>query len=71
MEQEFQVFHDYNRLVRRGLTKPLTHGCGTEFVLALGEEDRPVLKCFSCGTLTLPGLTMYSDIKSVVKEHFT
>jgi len=67
---EWETFHLYNRLVRRGLTKPLTHSCGEEFTLTLGEDDRPALKCFMCGTTTYPGLNMYSDIRAVVKEHF-
>ena len=67
---EWQTFHLYNRLVRRGLTKPLAHSCDTEFVLRLGEEDKPVLVCYLCNTTTHPGLKMYSDIRAVVKEHF-
>lgn len=67
---DFQTFHKYNRLVRRGLTKPLTHSCGTEFVLTIGDEDQPALKCFTCGTTTYPGLRMFGDIQAVVKEHF-
>lgn len=68
--QDFQTYHLYNRLVRRGLTKPLTHSCGTEFVLIMGEEDKPALKCYGCSTTTYPGLSMFSDILAVVKEHF-
>lgn len=73
---EFQTFHNYNRLVRRGLVKPLTHSCGTEFVLIIRDDHspnpnpQPALKCFACGTLTLPGTKMYSDILAVVQEHF-
>lgn len=69
MEQDFQTYHNYNRLVRRGLTKPLTHSCGGAYTLTIGDEDRPALKCFSCGTTTYPGLNMFSDIRAVVKEH--
>lgn len=67
---EFQTFHNYNRLVRRGYTKPLVHSCGDEFTLIIGDEDKPALKCFACNTITYPGLRMYSDILAVVKEHF-
>lgn len=67
---DYQTFHKYNRLVRRGLTKPLTHSCGQEFVLAIGDDEKPVLKCYGCSTTTYPGLTMFSDIRAVVKEHF-
>lgn len=67
---DFQTLHKYNRLVRRGVTKPLLHSCGNEFALTLGDEDKPALKCFMCGTTTYPGLNWYSDILAVVKEHF-
>lgn len=66
---DFQLFHNYNRLVRRGITKPLIHSCGNEFTLSIGEGDNAVLRCFSCNTTTYPGLNMLSDIKAVVKEH--
>lgn len=67
---DFQIFHNYNRLVRRGLAKPLEHSCGGQYVLAMGEKDLPVLKCYSCNTTTLPGTKMYGDIKAVVEEWF-
>jgi len=67
---DFHTFHLYNRLARRRLVKPLTHSCGNEFLLTIGKDDAPVLKCVHCNTLTFPGLKMYSDIEAVVKEHF-
>lgn len=68
---DFQVFHKYNRLVRRGACKPLTcRHCGNELTLRVGTDDEPELMCFFCNVLTKPGLKMYSDIRSVVKEHF-
>lgn len=68
---EFQTFHNYNRLVRRGIVKPLAcPHCENEFALSIGEDDEPVLKCFFCGTLTLPGLDMYNRVRAVVTEHF-
>lgn len=66
----FSLFHAYNRLVRRGVTKPLMHSCGTEYVLTIGDADEPVLRCFSCNTRTYPGLNMVGNIRAVVKEHF-
>ena len=68
---DFQVFHDYNRLADRGVTKPLTcQHCDTKLTLTLGEEDKPVLKCFGCGTTTYPGLKLYDQLRSVVKEFY-
>lgn len=69
---EFDVFHAYNRLVRRGLVDPLTcPNDGKELALMgkrLMETDSvydytPALKCFYCGTLTEPGLALYNRIK--------
>jgi len=68
---DFQVFHKYNRLVRRGMVKPLAcQHCGTEYVLTIGDEDKPALRCFGCSVVVYPGLRMYEDIVAVVKEHF-
>lgn len=68
---DFQTFHRYNRLVRRGLVKPLAHSCGEPFTLAIGEDESPVLKCYSCNTTTYPGTKMFADIQAVVQEWFT
>lgn len=66
---DFKVFHDYRRLVRRGLAKPLTcRHCGNELTLMIGKKDEPVLKCFFCNILVKPGLGMYNDLRAVVKE---
>lgn len=68
---DIQVFHRYNALVRRGAAKPLTcNSCDYTYVLRATEDGEPVLQCFSCGALVQPGLNMYTDIKSVVKEFF-
>lgn len=68
---DYQTFHKYNRLVRRGLTKPLCcPHCDNEFTLRLGKEDKPELQCFNCNTLTLPGKNLYDRVRSVVREHF-
>lgn len=66
---EFQTFHRYNRLVRRGLAQPILCNCGQEPVLKVGRFDEPVLECFFCGMLTVPGQAMYDDLLAVVKEH--
>lgn len=67
----FQVFHDYNRLVRRGLVPPLTCGhCGTEYAIRLGVDDQPELQCFMCDSRTRPGQAYYDKVVSVVNKHF-
>lgn len=68
---DFQTFHKYNRLVRRGVAKPLAcQHCDTELTLMMGEDDKPALRCFGCGVIVYPGLNMYRDVRAVVKEHF-
>lgn len=68
---DFQTFHRYNRLVRRGVTKPLAcQHCDRPMTLRLGEEDKPVLYCAYCNVTVLPGLKMFEDINAVVKEWF-
>lgn len=65
---DFQIFHRYNKLVRRGVAKPLTHHCGQEYTIMNGSGE-PVLRCWYCNTLTEPGKTLYDGIVAVVKEH--
>lgn len=68
---EFQVFHDYNRLARRGQVPPLTCShCGSEYTVRLGPGNEPILQCFMCLTLTKPGLDLYDYLVDKVKEHF-
>lgn len=68
---DFQTFHQYNKLVRRGYVKPLACPiCETEYVLRVSVDDDPVLQCFSCNTLTQPGIRLWDQVRAVVKEHF-
>ena len=69
---DFQVFHDYNKLVRRGLAEPLRcSACGAEPVLGIdarSKEIQPLFKCYHCGALTSPGLNVYDACRDKVKE---
>lgn len=68
---DIQVFHQYYRLVRRGLVKPLACShCKNEYTLRATEDGDPVLQCNWCASLVQPGLAMYTDILAVTKEHF-
>ena len=68
---DIHTFHKYNRLVRRGLAKPLRcPHCTNEFILGADPEGKPQLSCYYCNTLTLPGKNMYDNIRAVVSEHF-
>lgn len=68
---EFQVFHKYNRLVRRGLAEPLL--CPNDdnrLVVAIGEDDEPMLHCYFCDTNIKPGLRLYERIRAIVSEYY-
>lgn len=68
---DIQYFHKYNRLVRRGVTKPLAcPQCGHEYTLRATESAEPVLQCSWCNSLVQPGLNMYNNVVAVVKEFY-
>lgn len=67
---DIQVFHAYNRLVAQGVTKPLTcPDCDQIYVIRITEDNEPLLACVWCNTVVQPGIRLYSDVHSVVKEH--
>lgn len=66
----FNLFHRYNKLVRRDLARPLKHTCGSGYITAMGEDEELVLRCLSCGTDTVPGIGTIGRVRAVVKEHF-
>ena len=66
---DYSVFHRYNTLARDGKAKTLIcKYCQDPLVLSIGDDDEPVLKCFSCNITTVPGLVFYENIKSQVEE---
>jgi hypothetical protein len=69
---DFQTFHNYNRLVDRGVAKPLTcpHD-GSRYVTRLGKDDEPMLECFECNAKVKPGLKSYEQIKATVDWYTT
>lgn len=74
-ENLFPLFHAYNKIVRRGLVKPLLCDCGNELVTGIDKktmigEDQLVLECYQCGTIIRPGATLVNDVRAVVTEHF-
>jgi hypothetical protein len=67
----FDMFHKYNRLVRRGLVKPLAcTRCGNPVVTSLTNEDALVLVCFTCDSEVKPGKDTIANVGAVVGEHF-
>lgn len=68
---DIRNFHRYNRLVNRGMVKPLTcPHCEHTYTLRATEDGEPVLQCNWCNSLVQPGLSMYTRVVAVVKEHF-
>lgn len=67
---DIHIFHMYNRLVRRGLAKPLTCSCNEVYTLRATYDGEPVLQCFMCDSLVQPGLGLYNDVRAVVKEFY-
>jgi hypothetical protein len=68
---DFQLFHKYNKLVRRNLVEPLTcNHCDTEYVIQIGAFDEPVLRCLPCATIVYPGIRAYEEMKAVVNHYF-
>ena len=72
----FRYIHSYNRVVRAGMTKPLT--CPDDdyrYQTVIKWEpdgtvnDIPRLFCPYCNALVTPGLDMLEQIRAVVKEH--
>lgn len=66
---DFQIFHRYNALARRGIVEPLKcHLCLNEVILAIHNEN-PAFKCLNCDKLIIPGMNTYQAIKNEVEKH--
>lgn len=70
-DETFRLFHRYNKLVRRGLTKPLAcNRCATNYIVAVGDDDKLILRCLTCNSKVVPGIGTIANVDAVVKEHF-
>lgn len=68
---DFQTFHRYNRLARRGFVDPLRCGhCGHELALRLTDEYEPGLECLHCLTEFVIRERLYTRIKAILKEFY-
>ncbi len=68
---DFQTFHRYRQLVRRGMAEPLRcRVCENEVVTRLGELDSVVLWCYTCDSITLPGINTCEKVRAIVAEFF-
>jgi hypothetical protein len=67
---DIQVFHMYNNLADAGIVKQLVcPDCGQAYVTRIKDNDEPLLACVWCNTVVEPGLSLYQQVLSVVREH--
>lgn len=68
---EFKLFHRYNKLVRRDLVRPLRcSSCELPLTTGLGHDDELILRCLGCNTYLRPGVALTDRVRAVVSEHF-
>ena len=68
-ENQWPVYHAYNRLAKRGIVDPLScHMCYKEVTLIRDENDNPAFKCWNCDKVIKPGLNTYESVKWVVEN---
>ena len=67
---DIRVFHAYNNLADAGTVKQLTcPECDQAYVTRVTKDNDPLLACVWCNTIIQPGLRLYQQVLSVVKEH--
>jgi hypothetical protein len=67
----FRLFHRYNKLVRRGLVRPLVcKSCATPYITAVDGDDELILRCLACPSDVTPGIDTIGKVRAVVTEHF-
>lgn len=67
MTMDFQVFHKYRALVRRGQAPPIKCLlCHANVMFSIDSEGDPVLECYYCGARTRVGLNTYHKIEEAV-----
>lgn len=68
---DFQVYHNYRVLVKRGWAEPYVHNnCGETPVPKISKEDKLIFKCFGCGVTIIPGLAQIAKFRQALKEHY-
>lgn len=66
----WQLFHNYRRLVEDGKAKPiLCPECETQLITRIGPDDEPRLWCYGCLTSLKPGSDVLAQVRAVVTEH--
>lgn len=63
---DFQVFHDYQRLVRRRQAQPIRCPDCEHHLGLIDLNNEPAFQCYWCGTTVRPGLDVYDQIRAAV-----
>lgn len=73
MENKYTLIHAYDKVVRRGLVKPLTCSCGETLTIepnaGTDMDAEPNFRCYTCDSKTTLGLDAWADVRAVVMEH--
>ena len=65
----FNLFHRYQAQAAKGLVPKLTCSTdGFEYVVRVGQDDEPLLHCYSCGSTLKPGIKMYESLQEVLGD---
>jgi hypothetical protein len=68
-DPDFRAFRQYDKLVRRGLAKPIVCKVDhTVLTTMLDKDDILILKCFYCGSIVKPGQNLLDAVKEIVEE---
>lgn len=70
-DEIFDLFHKYNRLVRREMAKPLMcWRCRAGLVTSLDKNDELVLICYLCGAEVAPGTALIDQVRKTVVSYY-
>lgn len=64
-----QIFHEYNRIVRRGGLIALRHSCGNAYALRADKDGEPLLQCYWCNVRVTPGGKMVREITGQIEQY--
>lgn len=68
---DFQVYHNYRVLVKRGWAEPYIHNnCGETPVPKIGLADNLYFKCFTCNVSIIPGKAQIDKFRQALKEFY-
>lgn len=66
---DIQIFHEYNKIVRRGGLIALRHSCDNAYALRADKDGEPLLQCYWCNVKVTPGERMVQEIVDQIKKY--